>query len=231
MISAITRHPLEQRRSSTESRPAWLDESDWEATESAVATYDSPSSLSSRVESSKFVLYCTVYSLPNPAAETSIPNPQGKAFLAASGILCVGELAGWRPRVERPKNVTDTDRGRVLGLPAPFLGSGPVHSFPLAGLLSLSAADDREAAIDLVIDFFDDRLIADLTADCDAALDLIGSDGVDRVPPSVLVSILGVTLRAKTFLKSRAAFFDRVFASVGRRKGHRYAKSLLEKYR
>lgn len=231
MSSTITKYPLERMRPTAQgnpqSRPAWLDD-DWESTEPVVAPYDSPSSLSSRVESAKVVVYYTVYSLPKPDTETSIAKPRGKAFLAVSQKLFVGDVAGRHPR---PKIVTDTEVGRVLGLPAPFLGGGSVRAFPLAELLSKSAKDDREAAIDLVIDYFDDRLIADQAGDCDDALDAIGADVVDRVPPSVLVSILGITLRAKPLLKRRAAFFDRALASIGRKKGRRYATNLLDKYR
>ncbi len=84
----------------------------------------------------------------------------------------------------------------------------------------------REAIAE-ALDYFDDRLIAGHFRDCDRALRQLQ---VAKLASSVMVSILGITIRAKT-LKGRAIFFERAFQEIARRKGKKYASELLAKYR
>lgn len=94
-------------------------------------------------------------------------------------------------------------------------------------LFALCKANRKREAIAEALDYFDDRLLAGQFRDCDRALRQLQ---VAKLASSVMVSILGITIRAKQ-LKSRALFFDRVFREVARQKGKRYANELLLKYR
>jgi hypothetical protein len=85
---------------------------------------------------------------------------------------------------------------------------------------------DREA-IALALDYFDDQLIAMQFRTCDRALLRLQ---VAKLAAAVLVSILGITIRAKT-LKGRERFFERAFQEIARKKDKKYATELLAKYR
>ncbi len=85
---------------------------------------------------------------------------------------------------------------------------------------------DREAIAE-ALDYFDDRLITGKFKDCDLALQRLQAG---KLASSVLVSILGITIRAKK-LKGRALFFERSFQEIARQKGKKYASELLTKYR
>ena len=82
--------------------------------------------------------------------------------------------------------------------------------------------------IDIILDYFDDRLIRRQFLECDEAIARID---VSQVDSSVLVSVLGITLAAKERLLKRKGFFDRVFAEIKKRKSWWYARSLLNKYK
>lgn len=94
-------------------------------------------------------------------------------------------------------------------------------------LSALCKANRKREAIAEALAFFDDRLIARRIRDCDRAFRQLQ---VTELAASVMVSILGITIRAKE-LKGRAIFFERVFQEIARVKGKRYAKELLAKYR
>lgn len=93
-------------------------------------------------------------------------------------------------------------------------------------LYALCKANRRREAIAEALNFFDDRLIGREFRECDRALRQLQ---VSKLASSVLVSVLGVTLRAKQ-LKGRAIFFERAFQEVARQKGKGYARELLAKY-
>jgi hypothetical protein len=84
----------------------------------------------------------------------------------------------------------------------------------------------REAIAE-ALDYFDDRLLAGEFRECDRALRQLD---VARLAPSVMVSILGITIRAKK-LKGRSIFFERSSQAIANQKGKRYASELLTKYR
>jgi hypothetical protein len=87
------------------------------------------------------------------------------------------------------------------------------------------AKRDREAIAE-ALDYFDDLLIARRFTDCNRALRELQ---VAKLSSSVMVSILGITLCAKS--KSRTIFFERTFQDITRKKSRRYASELLGKYR
>jgi len=88
------------------------------------------------------------------------------------------------------------------------------------------AKRDREAIAE-ALDYFDDRLTSGRFADCNRAFRQLQ---VARLASSVLVSILGVSVRQKKS-RSRANFFKRSFHEIARQKGMKYAIELLFKYR
>ncbi len=98
----------------------------------------------------------------------------------------------------------------------------------LASIYLLSGHDDRKAA-DWVIDYIDDRLNEGEFAECDAVLK---NASVDKLSDPLIVTLLGITLAARTHLRSRTGFLDRALAVVGKRRGDEAkARALLEKYR
>ncbi|MBL8792310.1 MAG: hypothetical protein JNM56_00240 [Planctomycetia bacterium] len=94
-------------------------------------------------------------------------------------------------------------------------------------LYALCRVDRRRDAIARALDFFDDRLLAGDFRDCDRALRQLE---VAKLSPSVLVSILGITIRAKK-LECRDSFYQRALEEIARQKGKKYATELLTKYR
>jgi hypothetical protein len=85
---------------------------------------------------------------------------------------------------------------------------------------------DREAIAES-LNYFDDRLSGRRFRECNRALHQLH---VDRLASSVLVSILGMTVPVKA-LAGRASFYERSFQEIARRKGKKYARELLAKYR
>jgi hypothetical protein len=104
----------------------------------------------------------------------------------------------------------------------------PEDELPIfeANLYALCKAKRDREAIAEALDYFDDRLIARQFTDCNRALHQLQ---VAKLASSVMVSILGITIRAKS--KSRAIFFERAFQEIARLKGKKYAIELLAKYR
>jgi hypothetical protein len=94
-------------------------------------------------------------------------------------------------------------------------------------LYALCKVERKREAIAEALNYFDSRLIARRFSDCDRALLQLD---VTRLASSVIVSILGITLRAK-HLKCRAIFFERAMREIARQKGRQYARELLTKYR
>jgi hypothetical protein len=94
-------------------------------------------------------------------------------------------------------------------------------------LYALCKVNRNREAIAEALDYFDDRLIAGRFRECAGALRQLQ---VTKLAPSVMVSILGITVWAK-ILKGRAIFFDSAFHEIARQKGSRYASELLAKYR
>ena len=86
---------------------------------------------------------------------------------------------------------------------------------------------DRDA-IDVALDFFDDRLIENRYDECEHTLRRIECH---KMASSVLVSILGITIRAKKRLRARASFYERTLVQITRQKGTKYALKVLSKYR
>src|SRR5438105_1164681 len=78
---------------------------------------------------------------------------------------------------------------------------------------------DREAIAES-LDYFDDRLTARRFRECDRAFRQLQTG---KLASSVLVSILGITVRAKA-LKARGSFYERAFEEISKRKGKKYAR-------
>lgn len=94
-------------------------------------------------------------------------------------------------------------------------------------LYALCKAGRIREAVAEAIDYFDDGLLAGEFRECDRALRQLE---ITRLAPSVMVSILGITIRARK-LKGRAIFFQRSNEAIAKQKGKRYASELLTKYR
>jgi hypothetical protein len=91
-----------------------------------------------------------------------------------------------------------------------------------------ATSEDEHPAVDEVFNFMDDHLLAGRFSVCDLALATIDPD---KLLPSVVVSLLMVTRRAKEKLPSRQAFLSRAVAAVAGRDGLEEAEALLGKYR
>lgn len=98
----------------------------------------------------------------------------------------------------------------------------------LTRIYELSALNDEEKAVDEVFNFMDDHLRAKQFATCAEALRRVEPA---RVLPSLIVSFLMVTNRAKGKLPSRADFHLRSMAAVAKLRCQAEAESLLGKYR
>lgn len=92
---------------------------------------------------------------------------------------------------------------------------------------ALVRANRDQAAIAKVLDYFDSLLSDRKFFDCNQALRRLQ---VSLLPGSVLVSILGITIRARA-MRARAAFYECALAKLSKEKGSKYAKELLSKYR
>lgn len=86
----------------------------------------------------------------------------------------------------------------------------------------------RRLAIDESLRYFNSVLNEESFQICDETMRRID---IERIPSSVMVSILGITLPGKTQLHQRHDFFLRVYAEIARLKGRKYANELLTKYR
>lgn len=95
-------------------------------------------------------------------------------------------------------------------------------------LYALCAKDERARAIDLALNYFDRAMTERRFTFCDYTLSLLN---VERLAPSVMVSILGITHIAKYHLPARNRFYDRALARIGKLKGRGYAKDLLSDYK
>lgn len=217
MSTAATAPPgFETQRPEWESRPDWLGGTEGESEEFPVVTIDTAST--------------------RPPDKVQVV-PTGDA---ATGLFVLRVVARRPPRKGK-KAAPARPRPTTPGMPATF--AVPVGTraavlppaispaaLPLSELMALSATN-REAAIDRALDHFDDLLIAGQWPRCDADLAALDTAAVRELDSSVLVSILGITLKAKPLLPRRPAFYGRVTAEMARRKGRRYANGLLKKYR
>jgi hypothetical protein len=96
-------------------------------------------------------------------------------------------------------------------------------------LYALCKLGERGEAIARALDFFDDLLIDGRFFECGRALGLLNPK---KLAPSVIVSVLGITIRAKQVLgTARASFYQLGLQEVTRLKGKKYANELLGKYR
>src|SRR5262249_18675776 len=124
----------------------------------------------------------------------------------------------WRPQVWMFDSLrTNTTQPRIQDEFAAVEGN----------LYALCEAKRDRSAIAEALDYFDDCLISRRFPDCERALRRLQ---VTKLAPSVLVAILGITLRAQN-LQNRASFFERAFQEIARQKSKKYARELLAKYR
>src|SRR5204863_8856403 len=98
----------------------------------------------------------------------------------------------------------------------------------LSRLYKLSAANDEDKAVDEVFNFVDDHLKDGQFATCAEAMRRVQPE---RILPSLIVSFLMVTNRAKGKLPSRADFHSRSMAAVAKLRSQAEAERLLGKYR
>jgi hypothetical protein len=91
-----------------------------------------------------------------------------------------------------------------------------------------SEENDEHRAVDDVFDFMDDNLLAGNFRACDETLRLAQPS---KLLPSVVVSFLMVTRRAKPYLPSRKDFIDAAVNDLALKRGKEQAEKLLGKYR
>ena len=92
----------------------------------------------------------------------------------------------------------------------------------------MSEENDEHNAIDVVFDFMDDNLLAGNFEVCEDTLKQVN---INKILPSLIISFLMATRRAKQKLPSRSAFIDAAFNVVAKERGESEAEALLGKYR
>jgi hypothetical protein len=95
------------------------------------------------------------------------------------------------------------------------------------GLYALCKINKTQEAIADALDYFDDNLIAGHPENCNRAFLELDARSLS---PAVLVSILGITIRAKN-VPGRNGFYRKALHEIARQKGEKYAAELLSKYR
>ncbi len=92
---------------------------------------------------------------------------------------------------------------------------------------ALCKADQEDEAIMEAMTFFNRHLRQRQFSKCAKVLNSLE---VEKLARSVMVSILGITIRAKK-LAGRDEFYSRSYTEIARQKGNKYARDMLTKYR
>ena len=112
------------------------------------------------------------------------------------------------------------------------MGTDEVGIMKIAEVLNriyrMSEENDEHNAIDVVCDFMDDNLLAGNLEVCE---DTLKQANVNKLLPSLIISFLMATRRAKQYLPSRKEFIDAALAKIAKERGETVAESLLGKYR
>ena len=101
----------------------------------------------------------------------------------------------------------------------------------VASFLQLSRNGKPRKASDIAFDFFNDHFEQDEFAECDLALDLIGSSNHSILCDIVIVALLAVTLPAARYLSARKTFIGRITQQLVSVAGVADAELILGMYR